>query len=78
MEFFSREGVGTPAKAIPPDKKAGPWLPRKNKPTRRGNVGKSPCGGTNDDNQRQTMSMEAAFQNEVTIKLADMEQRLNI
>ncbi len=40
--------------------------------------GKPPCGRTNDDNQRQTMSMEAALQNEVTIKFADMEQRPNM
>ena len=30
-----------PGKAIPPDKTAGPWLPRKKKPTGRANVGKS-------------------------------------
>ena len=42
MEFFSGEGLGSPAKDIPPDRKAGPWLPSKYKSTDRGNVGESP------------------------------------
>ncbi len=36
MGKISEEGWGPPGKAIPPDKKAGPWLPRKSKPIGRG------------------------------------------
>ena len=43
LEFTpSREGIDPPEKAIPPDKTAGPWLPRKSKSTGRANVGESP------------------------------------
>ena len=41
MELFSGEGTGPPEKAIPPDRTAGPWMPRKNKSTCRADVGKS-------------------------------------
>ena len=52
MEKFSGAGNDPPEKAIPPDKKAGPWLPRKNKPTGRANFGKSHYAGPNEENPR--------------------------
>ena len=54
MEIFSEKGSGPPEKAVPPDKTARPWLPRKNtcKSTGRANVGKSHYAGTTEENPR--------------------------
>ena len=46
------KGSGPPEKAVPPDKTARPWLPRKNKAKGRVNVGKSHYAGTNEENPR--------------------------
>ena len=51
MEIFSGVGLGSPAKDIPPDKTAGPWLPRKSTSTGRGHVGESPHRGTNEEHK---------------------------
>ena len=51
MEIFLRDPAGVVPKGVPPDKRVGAWPSVQEKTTGIGNVGKSPCGGTNDENQ---------------------------
>jgi hypothetical protein len=51
MEIFLRDPVGWVPKGVPPDKSIGAWLSVQEKTTGIENVGKSPCGGTNDEHQ---------------------------
>ena len=46
VELFQRV-----LKRAPPDKSEGAWPSVQEKTTGIGNVGKSPCGGTNDEHQ---------------------------
>ena len=48
MEIFLRDPAGVVPKGVPPDKRVGAWPSVQEKTTGIGNVGKSPCGGTND------------------------------
>ena len=51
MEVFLRDRAGVP-KGVPPDKSVGAWPSVQEKTTGIGNyVGKSPCEGTNAENQ---------------------------
>ena len=51
MEFFLRDPAGVVPKGVPPDKSVGAWPSVQEKTTGVGNVGKSPCEGTNAENQ---------------------------
>ena len=51
MAFFSRDRGKEVPKRVPPDKSAGAWPSVQENTTGKGNVGKSPCGGTNAENQ---------------------------
>ena len=47
MEIFLRDSVELVPKDVPPDKSVGARSSVQEKTTGIGNVGKSPCGGTN-------------------------------
>ena len=51
MEIFLRDPKGLVPKVVPPDKSVGAWPSVQEKTTGIENVGKSPCGGTNDEHQ---------------------------
>jgi len=51
MEIFLRDPAGVVPKGVPPDKSVGACPSVQEKTTGIGNVGKSPCGGTNDEHQ---------------------------
>ena len=51
MENFLRDPVGVVPKGVPPDKRVGAWPLVQEKTTGIGNVGKSPCEGTDAENQ---------------------------
>ena len=48
LEFFSENTGGCVLKGVPPDKSVGAWPSVQEKTTDIGNVGQSPCGGTDD------------------------------
>ena len=51
MEFFLRDPAELVPKGVPPDTSVGAWPSVQEKTTGIGNVGKSPCEGTNAENQ---------------------------
>ena len=51
MAFFSRDRGKEVPKRVPPDKSADTWPSVQENTTGTGNVGKSPGGGTNGENQ---------------------------
>ena len=51
MAFFSGDPRKEVLKGVPPDKSVGAWPSVQEKTTGTGNVGKSPRGGTNVDDQ---------------------------
>ena len=51
MAFLSGDRRKEVPKGVPPDKSVGAWPSVQEKTTGIGNVGKSPCGGTNAENQ---------------------------
>ena len=59
MEFFLRDPAGLVPKDVPPDKSVGTRPSVQEKTTGIGNVGKSPCGGTNDELQSLKENLDA-------------------
>ena len=51
MEIFLRDPAGVVPKGVPPDKSVGAWPSVQEKTIGIGNVGKSLCGGTNDEHR---------------------------